>query len=169
MVIENLCKIGLIYYGSFLFWKKNLNRKTKRISHNFYLKVYTNAEMKIYQYLCILMKRICSKFHIETPFTFWDMRTRNMWKVCLQTFRNNRICKKLAYYLRNLKLHRQLTREFLVLRMRNFQAFVFYEHEHIRRSKRITILLDFEKQTKVIFMRAFYSPINLLDLPSRQF
>ena len=25
-----------------------------------------------------------------------------MWKVCLHTFRNNRICQKLAYFLKNL-------------------------------------------------------------------
>ena len=32
-------------------------------------------------------------FHIiKTPFTFWDMRTWDMGKVCLQTIRNNRIC-----------------------------------------------------------------------------
>ena len=39
------------------------------------------------------------EFHIKTPFTFWDMRTwvclftkkKNL-NVCLQTFRNNRIC-----------------------------------------------------------------------------
>ena len=32
------------------------------------------------------------KFHIKTPSTFSDMRMWIMWKVCLQTFRNNRIC-----------------------------------------------------------------------------
>ena len=34
----------------------------------------------------------CWRFQIKTPFTFIDMRTWDMWKVCLQTFRNNRIC-----------------------------------------------------------------------------
>ena len=34
----------------------------------------------------------CWRFLIKTPFTFWDMRAWDMWKVCLQTFRNNRIC-----------------------------------------------------------------------------
>ena len=32
------------------------------------------------------------KISHKTRFTFWDMRTWDMWKVCLQTFRNNRIC-----------------------------------------------------------------------------
>ena len=35
---------------------------------------------------------ICWRFHIKTPFTFWVMRTRDMWKFCLQTFKNNRMC-----------------------------------------------------------------------------
>ena len=51
-------------------------------------KFYTNADLKICQYLRLHMKVICWKFHIKTPFTFWDMRTWDMWKVSLQTFRN---------------------------------------------------------------------------------
>ena len=35
---------------------------------------------------------ICWRFHIKTHFTFWDMPTYDMWKICLQTFRNNSIC-----------------------------------------------------------------------------
>ena len=34
---------------------------------------------------------ICRRFHIITPFVFWDTRTRDMWNVCLQTYGNNRI------------------------------------------------------------------------------
>ena len=48
--------------------------------------------IQIWKYLPPHMKIICWRFHIKTPFTFWDMRTWNMWKVCLQTFRNNRMC-----------------------------------------------------------------------------
>ena len=36
-------------------------------------------------------KVICRRFHINTPFTFWHLRTWYMWKVCLQTFRNKRM------------------------------------------------------------------------------
>ena len=35
------------------------------------------------------MKIICWRFHIKTPFTFWDMRTWDVRKICLQTFRYN--------------------------------------------------------------------------------
>ena len=48
--------------------------------------------LSICQYLCLHMKIICWRFHIKTLFTFWDMRTWDMLKVCLQTFRYNRIC-----------------------------------------------------------------------------
>ena len=59
--------------------------------------------------------------------TFYFLRYAHwiMWKVCLQTFRNNRICKKLAYSLGIYKLHGQITQEFLGLRIRNFQGIVF--------------------------------------------
>ena len=32
------------------------------------------------------------RFHIKRAFAFWEMRTWDLWKVCLETFRNNRIC-----------------------------------------------------------------------------
>ena len=51
------------------------------------------------------------------------MHTWDMWKVCLQTFRKNRICLKL--FIEIYKLHGQINREFLVLRMRNFPGIDF--------------------------------------------
>ena len=53
--------------------------------------------MKICQYLRLHMKIICRRFHIKTTSPFWDMCTWDIRKVCLQTFRNNRIRCKLAY------------------------------------------------------------------------
>ena len=36
----------------------------------------TNADLKICQYIRLHMKIIvCRRFHIKTPFTFWEMRT----------------------------------------------------------------------------------------------
>ena len=49
------------------------------------------------------MKIICWRFEIKTSSILWDMRTWVILKLCLQTFRNNRICQKLAYFLRNLQ------------------------------------------------------------------
>ena len=37
-------------------------------------------------------KQNMRKFDIITPFTVWDMRTLDVWNVCLQKFRSNRIC-----------------------------------------------------------------------------
>ena len=52
----------------------------------------TNADLKICQYIRLHMKIICRRFHIKTPFTFWDMHTWDMQKVSLNTLRNKRIC-----------------------------------------------------------------------------
>ena len=53
---------------------------------------YTNADLKICKNLRLYLEIICWRFHIKTPFTFWEMRLRDMWKVCSQTFRNNGTC-----------------------------------------------------------------------------
>ena len=53
---------------------------------------YTIADFKICQYLRLHMKIICWRFHIKIRFTYWVVRTWDMWKVCLQTFKNIRIC-----------------------------------------------------------------------------
>ena len=45
---------------------------------------YTNANLKIRQYLRLHMKIICWIFNIKTPSIFLDMHTWGMWKVCLQ-------------------------------------------------------------------------------------
>ena len=42
----------------------------------------------------VLIRKLCWRLHIKMPFSFWDMRTWNMWKVCLQTLCNNKICWK---------------------------------------------------------------------------
>ena len=35
---------------------------------------------------------IWRRFRIIALFSFWDIRTRDIWNACLQTYRNNRIC-----------------------------------------------------------------------------
>ena len=66
--------------------------------------IWKSASIFIFaQYLHLCMKTINQRIHIKTPFTFWNMCTWDMWKVCLQTFINNRIRLKLAYVLRNLQ------------------------------------------------------------------
>ena len=53
---------------------------------------YSDADLEVSQYLCLHMKIICLRFVIRTPFTVRNMWTWDMWEVCLQTFRNKRIC-----------------------------------------------------------------------------
>ena len=42
--------------------------------------------------ICLHMKTIRQRFHIITPFPLQDMCTGDMGNVCLQAFRNCRIC-----------------------------------------------------------------------------
>ena len=77
------------------------------------------------------MKIICLKFHIKTPFSFWDMRTWDTRTVCLQTFRNNRIRKKLAYFLRNLQTPRANISRILRIKNAKFWGFCFYVNTNI--------------------------------------
>ena len=53
------------------------------------------------------------------------MHMWGMWKVCLQTLKNNRIRWKLAYFLKDLQISGKKTPEFIGLRKRNFQGIVF--------------------------------------------
>ena len=77
---------------------------------------YTNANLKICQYLCLHMKAICWRFHIKIPFTFWDMPAGDMWK---------KKKKKITYFLRILQTSRASNGQLLELRMRNFHSIVF--------------------------------------------
>ena len=76
------------------------------------------------QYLHLHMKIICWRFHIKTP-TFWDMRMWNMWKVCLQTFRNNKIWWKLAYFLTDLSNSRANNSRILRIKNAKFSGYCF--------------------------------------------
>ena len=44
---------------------------------------------KLSLFLHLHMKIRRRRLYVEIPFTFWDRGTWYMWKVCLQTFRNN--------------------------------------------------------------------------------
>ena len=79
--------------------------------------------MKICRYL--------RRFHINTPFTFWDMRTWDVWKVYLQTFRNNRIRSKLAYFLRNLQTSRASNSRILRIKKVKSSGYCFYLNTNI--------------------------------------
>ena len=83
--------------------------------------------------------KLCQGFHIKTPFTFWDKRTWDMWKVCLPTFRNNRICKKFAYFLRNLQTSRANNSRIVRIKNAKFSGYCFYMNTNIHRDFQICI------------------------------
>ena len=68
---------------------------------------------------------------ILKPLSLFDMRTWGMWKVCLQTFRNNRICWKLAYSLRNLQTSRANNSRILRIKNAKFSGYCFYMNTNI--------------------------------------
>ena len=93
---------------------------------------YTNAELKIRQYLRLhIIIIIRWRIHIKTPFTFWDMHTGGMWKVCLRALRNNSICQKLAYFLRNFKTSRVNNSRILRIKNAKFSGYYFYMNANI--------------------------------------
>ena len=90
------------------------------------IKANTNADLKIYQYRRLYMKIICWSFHIKTPFTFWDIHTWDILRyekklVC----KHSETIKCVKSYKEIYKLHGQITRKLLGLRVWNFQCSVF--------------------------------------------
>ena len=77
------------------------------------------------------MKIICWRFPIKILFTFWDICTWDMWKVCLQTLRNNRICQKLAYFLKNLQTSGANISRILRIKIAKFSGYSFYMNTSI--------------------------------------
>ena len=126
--------------------------------------------MKICQYLLLQMKIICWRFHTKTTFTFCEMRTSYMWKVYWQTFRNNRIWWKLAYFLRNFQTSRVNISRVPRIKNANFSGHYFYmianivylqkDRERIKKSEKYYIL----KKPKLIKFSA-----NQLETNWRQF
>ena len=60
--------------------------------------------MKFYWHLGLLIKIICGRFRIIRLFTFWHMCFRDIWNICFETHRNNRICEKVAYFSRKIQV-----------------------------------------------------------------
>ena len=83
----------------------------------------TIADLKIYQ--CLFFILCVENFTLE-HLLLSEIYTREICEICLETFRSNKICSKLAYFLRDLQTSRiNKTREFSGLGMRNFWGIVF--------------------------------------------
>ena len=87
------------------------------------MEMQINADLNICQYLCLHMK-LCRSFHIRTPFKFWDMR-KDMWKVCLELFRNKINIRLLLKKLTNLRI--------LKIKKVKFSGYCFYMNTNIGR------------------------------------
>ena len=87
------------------------------------------------------MEIICWRFRFWASFTFWDIHTWDIWNVCLQTFRNNRICWKLAYLSRNLQTLRAINSRILRIKNAKFSGHCFYMNTNIQTNFQICISL----------------------------
>ena len=118
-------KICQFWGKGFMSLSQKYEEKVRKFSF-FAQHHFKGTELKICQYLCLHMKMICRRFRNKTSFIFWDIRTWDMWKVCLQTFRNNRICKKLAYFLRHLQTSRANNYRTSRIKNAKFWGYCFY-------------------------------------------
>ena len=118
-----------------------------------YMFIVEGTDMKVCQYLRFHMEIICWRFHIKTHFTVWDMRTCDMWKFCLKTFRNNRICKKLAYFLRNLQTLRVNNSRILRFKNVKFSGYSFYMRTNIWWNFQICISVSLKRLPFFLFLQ----------------
>ena len=92
----------------------------------------------------LLLKIICQRLHIKTPFRVRDMGSWDMWKVCLQTWRNNRIRWKLAYFFRNLQTSRANNSIILKFKEAKFSGYCFHMNTNIHVDFQIYISVPME-------------------------
>ena len=76
-----------------------------------------------------------------------------MQKVCLQTFRKNRICKKLAYFLRNLKTSRGNNSRIRSIKNAKFSGYCFYMHTTILGDFQICISVPLKQHDTIILLK----------------
>ena len=73
--------------------------------------------------------------------------------LCLQTFRNKRICLKVAYFLRNLRTSRANNSRILKIKNAKFSGYWFYMNTNIKGDFEICISVPLTR--KYIFMKSF--------------
>ena len=103
--------------------------------------------MKFCWYFRLHIKIICRKFRIVRPRTFCDICTRDIWNVCLQTCRNNRMFWKVAYFLR--KIQNLWVNNWRILRIENakFSGYCFNMNSNIHCNFQMCISVPLEKYT----------------------
>ena len=114
-------------------------------------------DLNICRYICFHMKIICWRVHITTPITFWDMRKWVIWNVCLQSFRNNRIFKKLAHLLRNLRTSRIINSGILRIKNTKFWGYNGTSNSgHFRGPSLVAVALEMTVVGRFYYMYIFY-------------
>ena len=88
--------------------------------------------MKIFLYVRLHLKTIPWKFCIPNPKNYLVIYPQSFRNVCLQTYRNNRIRQKVAYFLR--KIQTLWVNNSRILRIKNakFSGFCFYMNTNVR-------------------------------------
>ena len=81
--------------------------------------------MKIFLYVRLHLKTIPWKFRIPNPKNYLVIYPQSFRNVCLQTYRNNRIRQKVAYFLRKIQTLRVNNSRILRIKNAKFQSFVF--------------------------------------------
>ena len=122
--------------------------------------------MKILQYVRLCIKIVSRRLRIITPFTLWDMRTLDLRNVCLQTYRNNRMRQKVAYFLR--KIHTLPVNNSGILRIQNakFSEYHFYMNADKWRDFQICISVpSLEELVKLFCSNYWQNPQVTARLP----
>ena len=88
--VQKRVNIGKEDKNSTLQWQKDNTKSIDGLLLKFTWR-YTNVDLKISPYIVIAIKVISWKFRILNPKNSWVIHPQRLGKVCLQTYRNNRI------------------------------------------------------------------------------
>ena len=125
--------------------------------------------MKIYQHLRLHIKILSWRLHIMILFTFWNIHTRGIWNVCSQTYRNNRISKKLACFLRNIQTSRVNNSRIFRFKNAEFSRNCFHMEPSIWWNFQIFISVPFTLFVKAFFFLEGSQSTTLCPHPSSRF
>ena len=106
--------------------------------------------MKFYWHLGLLIKIICGRFRIIRLFTFLHMCFRDIWNICFETYRNNRICEKVAYFSRKIQVFWVNNSRILRIKNAKLSGYSFHMNPNIQWNFQICIIvpLNFSGKAK---------------------
>ena len=106
--------------------------------------------MKFYWHLGLLIKIICGRFRIIRLFTFLHMCFRDTWNICFETYRNNRICEKVAYFSRKIQVFWVNNSRILRIKNAKLSGYSFHMNPNIQWNFQICIIvpLNFSGKAK---------------------